>query len=370
VPSTDYPCGTPVTFAGWDTCLGGFHVQGLVPGTRRYSVSATVTTKSGAIVNLVPSEVTVAVIADCNGNGVDDAVDIAKGVSTDVNSNGIPDDCESALLWDTGAPHAVILGGSPAYLGYSSGNLPAMPQRWAAVPFRIPPPGAVIARIDADWFVSPGYEAEAINYIIWQRGGLTAPLLGDERASGVLGPYGPGVDDPRTPDPDDWLHSYYRMNILLPSGDYYFTLYAAGIGPGNTTGFSDAPWLTGGDLQAEDLEQPFLWRSASFPTPGFEPYDNPAIEPAPGQDPDDRWNPSFAIYGLLTSVGRKGDLNCDGVVNFDDINPFVLALVSQTSYEAQYPGCVWLNADINRDRVVNFDDINPFVSCLVAGGCL
>ncbi len=66
---------------------------------------------------------------------------------------------------------------------------------------------------------------------------------------------------------------------------------------------------------------------------------------------------------------HRGDLNCDGVVNFDDINPFVLALVSQAAYEATYPNCLWLNGDINRDGVVNFDDINPFVACLVAGTC-
>ncbi len=64
-----------------------------------------------------------------------------------------------------------------------------------------------------------------------------------------------------------------------------------------------------------------------------------------------------------------GDLNCDGVVDFDDINPFVLALVNPAGYEAHYPACSWLNADINRDGLVNFDDINPFVACLVAGGC-
>jgi hypothetical protein len=57
------------------------------------------------------------------------------------------------------------------------------------------------------------------------------------------------------------------------------------------------------------------------------------------------------------------------VVDLDDINPFVMALVSQTTYEAHYPGCPWLNADINGDGSVDFDDINPFVKCLVAGGC-
>ncbi len=33
-------------------------------------------------------------ITDCNGNGVDDAIDIGSGASTDVNGNGIPDECE------------------------------------------------------------------------------------------------------------------------------------------------------------------------------------------------------------------------------------------------------------------------------------
>ena len=34
-------------------------------------------------------------INDCNGNGVDDATDIANGTSRDCNNNGIPDECEN-----------------------------------------------------------------------------------------------------------------------------------------------------------------------------------------------------------------------------------------------------------------------------------
>jgi hypothetical protein len=64
---------------------------------------------------------------------------------------------------------------------------------------------------------------------------------------------------------------------------------------------------------------------------------------------------------------RPGDLNCDGVIDFDDIDAFVAALAGQESYEAQYPGCDWMNADINGDGLVNFDDIDPFVA-LIAGG--
>jgi hypothetical protein len=59
-----------------------------------------------------------------------------------------------------------------------------------------------------------------------------------------------------------------------------------------------------------------------------------------------------------------GDLNCDGTVDFDDINPFVTALVSQTGYEAEHPDCRWLSGDIDDNGQVDFDDIDPFVALL------
>ena len=33
-------------------------------------------------------------VHDCNGNGIEDAEDIAAGTSCDENKNGIPDECE------------------------------------------------------------------------------------------------------------------------------------------------------------------------------------------------------------------------------------------------------------------------------------
>ena len=61
---------------------------------------------------------------------------------------------------------------------------------------------------------------------------------------------------------------------------------------------------------------------------------------------------------------QKGDTNCDGVISYGDINPFVLALQGESGYLAVYPACVHLNADINNDGVVNYGDINPFVELL------
>ena len=78
------------------------------------------------------------------------------------------------------------------------------------------------------------------------------------------------------------------------------------------------------------------------------------------------WNiDDVAIYGLAPSPpDTPGDLNCDGAVNFDDINQFVLALTDPESYFATFPACNIWRADVNQDGVVDFDDINPFVALL------
>jgi len=68
-------------------------------------------------------------------------------------------------------------------------------------------------------------------------------------------------------------------------------------------------------------------------------------------------------YALVPLV-RRGDLNCDGVVGFGDINPFVLALTDAALWQVTYPACPTLNGDIDGNGSVGFEDINPFVTLL------
>lgn len=64
----------------------------------------------------------------------------------------------------------------------------------------------------------------------------------------------------------------------------------------------------------------------------------------------------------------KGDLNCDGVVNFADINLFIYALShNEVEFQNQYPDGNYWAADCNQDGVVNFADINPFIELLSGG---
>ncbi len=64
---------------------------------------------------------------------------------------------------------------------------------------------------------------------------------------------------------------------------------------------------------------------------------------------------------------QRGDLNCDGLINPFDIDPFVLAIVNGADYQAQFPGCNILNGDTNCDGLINPFDIDPFVTCIIYG---
>lgn len=85
---------------------------------------------------------------------------------------------------------------------------------------------------------------------------------------------------------------------------------------------------------------------------GLTPPDNNQVEWGSGV---------FIAYARLA---HPGDLNCDGAVNFKDINPFVEALGYAPDGAGWPYACPWLNADCNNDGVVNFKDINAFVALL------
>ncbi len=60
-----------------------------------------------------------------------------------------------------------------------------------------------------------------------------------------------------------------------------------------------------------------------------------------------------------------GDMDCDTLINFNDIDHFVEALVGRDIYEPNHPDCPWMLADCDANGIVNFNDIDPFVTLLV-----
>lgn len=70
-----------------------------------------------------------------------------------------------------------------------------------------------------------------------------------------------------------------------------------------------------------------------------------------------------ALYSLM-----KGDMDCDGDVDFDDIDDFVLGLNNPAGYEAIFGVPPSLKGDTDGDGDQDFDDINGFVGILQPGG--
>jgi hypothetical protein len=66
--------------------------------------------------------------------------------------------------------------------------------------------------------------------------------------------------------------------------------------------------------------------------------------------------------------GLLGDMDCDGDVDFDDIDPFVLGLNDPTEYETQFGVPPAAKGDMDGDGDFDFDDIPGFVAVLQGGG--
>lgn len=101
----------------------------------------------------------------------------------------------------------------------------------------------------------------------------------------------------------------------------------------------------------------------------WEPPPHDPNYPVPPNGPDgDNDVADLARFMTCLCPWALGDMNCDGVVGFGDINPFVLALSGQQQYELAFPNCRWLNGDMNCDGTVSLADQNLFIACVVAGG--
>jgi len=271
------------------------------------------------------------------------------------------------VIWDNGLPKTTIFNGAESWLGYSSGNLGGtLTQRWWAGPFTVRAGGATITRVTANWFTPVGSDAVDVNFIIWKRTALNAPgndpVVGgaDIFAMGKLGDWSLGTHDPRLPHPDDttwWgvlapdsflrfmYHDYPLTGtggvsgpITLPAGDYYFTVYADGLGTGNVTGQSNIAWLSGSSGDNAALNPDNSWRATSWPLSmgvgGFQFYapSNVVATPFMG-DPRERWNVAFQLFGV--TARKAGQVS--GTVNWNSFVGVAPGLTDDMSFQWRIP---------------------------------
>lgn len=84
----------------------------------------------------------------------------------------------------------------------------------------------------------------------------------------------------------------------------------------------------------------------------------------PTQNGDETGTPTTTDWFTVNTGVTPGDCNCDGEINFFDIDFFVVALTNPAGFAVAYPECNVINADCNDDQAVNFFDIDPFVMLL------
>lgn len=76
-------------------------------------------------------------------------------------------------------------------------------------------------------------------------------------------------------------------------------------------------------------------------------------------------NPAISTNAVTLTVRVLGDLNCDGVLDGRDIQPFVLALMDPVAYAAAYPNCEASLADMDRSGTTDVADIGALVLALL-----
>jgi len=269
------------------------------------------------------------------------------------------------FLFNTGGTQPVIFNGGLTNLGFSSGDLgPGLEQRWSAMPFTLgdPGPGQVwrVLSIQAAGFEPAGVVNELLEFKIWSRSNLQSPPTGADPVlvEGAV-PFPTPFDIPGNPANEG--HEI-ETDFTLPAGDYWLTVYASNSSGGAQP--SNFAWFINAQNAIHILDpvsgDPFQWRSATFPIPGFLATSFAAVQPAEGFDPDALYSCGFRILGNAEkdSGGEPcvGDLNGDGVVNGADLGILLEAWGSSNPA-----------ADLNNDGVVNGADLGILLENW--GGC-
>lgn len=137
---------------------------------------------------------------------------------------------------------------------------------------------------------------------------------------------------------------------------------------GNEIG--DPGFVRGFDAQTGE----FLWQADLDPRGGFNEFVrslrfsfSPANDTAYFTTRVGGLSGDGRLYALALDQRIPGDMNCDGFVDNEDIDPFVLAVTQgQAAYQAAWPDCNFLHGDINGDGAVDNEDIDPFVALIAA----
>jgi hypothetical protein len=251
---------------------------------------------------------------DCNENGVADSCDIAAGTSQDCTGNGIPDECEPDCNANGFADSCDIAGGTSQDCNYNGVPDECEPQEDCN--------GNGVQDI-CD--IATGFSGDCNGNSVPDECDVSAGTSSDCDANGV---------------PDE-----------CESGDC------------NGNGVPD---------MCEILWDPSRDCNWNGVPDECDLADGTSLDCNANGAPDECdlancISTDVNANSIPDECESVGDVNCDGVTDLADINPFVLYLSRYTVWQAEFPGCDPLNGDINGDGTYgqeSFGDINPFVDLI------
>lgn len=145
---------------------------------------------------------------------------------------------------------------------------------------------------------------------------------------------------------------------------------------------ADDLWGTEDDNLALDPNSPCIDAGDSLLVPADHSdldQDGDVFEPVPVDKVgirrmiDDINAPNLIANGMVPvdqgafEYVAEGDMNCDGLLDAFDIEPFITALLTPQDYVLQQPQCYFMLADLNNNDLVEAADIDPFIHALLGG---
>ncbi len=295
--------------------------------------------------------------ADCNSNAVDDFCDIASGYSTDCQPNGIPDECDlvGAYIYqhdDGTAENTVGLTGD-GYIAWLNH-------------FVVGANHGRIQNIQIVFGIVPDYTP--VTVYLWSdpnQDGDPHDAQVLAQVSGLTMNWGSNVfevfDIPDTDVGPPGTHFFVGAIIHNLAGEYPASI--------DETSWAHQSWVA---ADADPID-PNNLGAAGMPLSLIDNYGFPGNWMIRAGADDGRDCNNNGVPDECDPL-CVGDLNCDGSIDFGDINPFVLYLSNLAAWQAAYPACNCLNGDIDYDGTYgqgSFGDINPFVALIVESpsGC-
>ncbi len=288
--------------------------------------------------------------SDCNGNGIMDTCDMDSGLSVDCNGNGVPDECDLAACdgspWCSDCNGNGMLDACELDPDYAAASDLYSPLGGVTHMFTVYAPPDAQSDVTLEFLASGDLNSVTTEYVDVELNGV--------QVGSVYQMDGPFADC--APDQTSTLViPAATFNDAKAGGNAAFAIIPA---PGIDAARCGDPALTYIQVSLAYTREPTATDCNENAIPDSCDIDSGYSLDANGDGiPDECQSPPPCL----------GDGNCDGVINWRDIDFFVAAQNDNVSAWAALfapgtPTCSFSNNDVDSDGVVNWHDIDPFVA--------